>query len=179
MEFSDIRVQSNQKGNIMPYAYNTAPNPGIAALMMTVATAFAWCARTVADLPTFILVLLWGFAALAFLVTLGALVSGSVQVDDAGIFTAKKMLAGFPFASIRLEPEAISAVELNRRMTPGLQRGNDTGSESPDKPRYRVDIVHAQGRFLVEASSRDLSAVAVQLAAALGCPMKRTGDWQS
>ena len=82
---------------------------------------------------------------------------------------------------IRLQPNEIKVIELNRTMTPGLSRGTDTLSNSPDKPRYRLEVVHENGKCLVDASANygSISSGANRLAAALNRPLHKTGDWTS
>ena len=164
---------------MIKYRYTSGAKPAIAALTLAVGTGLSWAALKADEAPILIVIILWAIVGVLVLVFLGALISTSVEVDDIGIFTMSKTLGGLPMANIRLRAGAIKAVELNCAMTPGFERANDTGGSSPDKPRYRLDVIHENGKCHIEASANydSISTCAKRLAAALNCPLQKTGDW--
>jgi hypothetical protein len=163
------------------YTYTWRTNPIITFIALPIAAGLAWGALTMTEAPVVIVVVLWGIVVVTSLVALGSLLRTTVTVDAEGHFTMEKTLAGFRFASIHIPSDEIQEVELTRTMTPGLERASDSGSSSPDKPRYRLDLVHKHGKHLVEATATfgTLSSEAHRLAAALNRPLQKTGDWSS
>ena len=98
---------------------------------MAVGAGLSWATLEADEAPALIVIILWAIVGVLVLVLLGALISTSFEVDDAGIFTMPKMLAGLPMAKIRLEAGAIKAVELNRTIRPGLERPMTPGAAAP------------------------------------------------
>ena len=161
------------------YTYTWRSNPAIAVIALPVAAGLAWAGISIDEIPAVMVIVLWGIVVVTTLVALGSLLSTSVMVDTEGHFTMKKTLAGLRIAGIHILSDDIQAVELNRAITPGLEYANDSGGSSPDKPRYRLDVVHKKGKYLVEATAayETISIEAGRLAAALNRPLRKTGDW--
>jgi len=162
------------------YLYESPSAPAISAIALAAGAGLAWAALTVEEAPFLVDILLWCFVFLLALVLLGTLLHTSVSVDAEGQFRMIKTLAGFPLDDVHLPRGEIRVVELHRTMTPGLEHANNSGSSSPDKPRYRLEVVHGQGKHLVLATaSKNIEGEAIRLARALDCPLQKTGDWFS
>ena len=133
------------------------------------------------DQPLFARIVLWIFASILLMVAMGASIRTSVEVDTEGNLVVKKTLAKLPFSSTRLQVSEIVRVELDRQMTPGTAttpKTGDAGGSKPSTPRFRIDVVHAHGKFLIQASASDLGSQAKKLAEALDRPIEKTGDWR-
>ncbi len=154
-------------------------NPKIAAITAAVAAGLFWAAMAVEDAPSFIRFVLWAIAIISTLITMGALMSTSVTVDGSGDFSMSKTMAGMPISDTHIRAGDILTVELDRQITPGLERASDSVSSSPDRPRYKLVLVHKEGKVTIEASEKPLSEEAGRLAHALERQVKKTGDWMS
>lgn len=157
------------------------PSKPIVALLATCGTAPFIIIAVSGEQPLFARIVLWIFASILLMIAMGASIRTAVEVDADGSFSVIKKLAGLPFSSIRLQAGEIVRVELDRQMTPGIATtpGTDDGSGTrPSTPRFRIDIVHSQGKFLIQASASNLGTQAKKLADALNCPVENTGDWR-
>lgn len=166
---------------MIKYRHTFGAKQAIALLVLVVVSGLSWATLNAEEAPTLIVTVLWGIVGVLVLVFLGALVSTSVEVNEAGVFSMSKTLGGLPFTKIRLESGAIKAVELHRTMTPGIDSGSDPGSSRPDRPRYRLHVIHEHGTCFVEASTdhASISSSAERLAETLNRPLQKTGDWIS
>ncbi|GAB6081114.1 hypothetical protein JCM30471_34270 [Desulfuromonas carbonis] len=159
------------------YRYESPAAPVVSAIALAAGAGLTGLALRLEDAPLLVEILLWCFAVLMALVLLGTLLRTSVTVNGEGHFRMTKTLAGFPLGKVCLHNGEVRAVELHRTLTPGLEHAN-TLSSSPDKPRYRLEIVHGRGKHLVAASAgKGLQSEAIRLAKALDCPLEKTGDW--
>ena len=154
------------------------PSKPVVALLATCGTAPFIFFAVSGEQPLFARIVLWIFASILLMVAMGASIGTAVIVDGDGTISVKKKLASLPFSSIRLQASQITRIELDRRMTAGTFRSGDSGDSKPSTPRFRIDIVHSHGKFLIQASASDLEAQAKNLADALNCPLEKTGDWR-
>lgn len=159
------------------YIHTWPAKPLVAVLAMIGATVFTFAIYSVEEAPVFIQIVLGLFALISLMVAMGAAIGTTVEVDADGNLAIIKMMAGFPFNRIRIQSGEIIKVELNRQMSAGSPKSSDMGS-NPSTPRFRIDIVHEQGKVLVVANSGNLDTQANRLAEAMNCPMEKIGDWR-
>ena len=157
------------------------PSKPIVALLATCGTAPFIFFAVSGEQPLFARIVLWIFVSILLMVAMGASIRTAVEVDADGNISIIKRLAGLPFSSIRLQAGEIARIELDRQMTPGIATAPKTGEaigSRPSTPRFRIDIVHSHGKFLIQASASDLGTQAKKLADALNCPLEKTGNWR-
>ncbi len=159
------------------YTHTWKPNLLIALLLAPLSVGLA-VAGFLEETPWLIRVLLCGMSLLALLAGLGALITISVSVDADGGFELRRRIAWLQLSTHRFKPGELSCVEFDRG-GPVTSLSAVTGTSTPTKPRFRIDVRHTNGTFFVTASSdgTDLKTQATSLANALGCPMKRVGSW--
>jgi hypothetical protein len=155
----------------------TWPAESSIALWLTpIATLLLWSAWA-AEVPLLIRLAMGVIAALALLLAGAALIKTAVTVSSTGDLEIRKTLVGLPVTLIRLAAAGIIRVELesSRAVKPAGKRGS--ASAKAATPRFRIDIIHAQGKFFVVASTKGgtLKDQAAGLADALHCPMQRIG----
>lgn len=155
---------------------HTWPAESTTALWLTPFAALLFWSAWSAEVPLLIRLAMAGIALLALLLAGAALIKTSVTVDAEGNLEIRKTLAGLPITLILLAASGIIRVEFNRHLAapPAGKKGRVT----PATPRFRLDIVHAQGKVFVMASTKGgaLKDQAAFLAEALKCPMQRVGD---
>lgn len=113
-------------------------------------------------------------ALLALLIAGAALIKTSVMVDAEGNLEMRKTFIGLPVTVIRLAAAAIIRVELERRFSALAAEKARREPNKSSTPRFRLDVVHAQGKIFVMASTKGgkLKDQAADLAKALKCPMQ-------
>lgn len=116
------------------------------------------------------------FSVLSLLVGLGASMSKVVEVNDEKNLSIKMKLLGFQFSRHLFLHGDIIRIEVDRRRSARPSFGDEGGAGTPAY-RYRIDIVHRGGRFLLEASSADLLPQAERLVAKLHCPLEKVSLW--
>ena len=124
---------------------------------------------------------LWFFFVLTIAIALGASISTFVEVDSASNLIVRKQIAGINFSNIKFKGSEVLCIELDRQLSTGgglSPKTGDGGMSRKSTPRYKINIVHNNGTFLVVASSDDLGSQAKSIADALNCSVKKTGSWQ-
>ena len=146
----------------------------IALWLTPLAALLLWSAWS-AEVPLLIRLAMAGIALLALLLAGAALIKTSVTVGADGSLAIRKTIAGLPVSMLRFDTAGIIRVELERRSAAGKSRSAGAKAATP---RFRLDIVHAKGKFFVVASTKGgtLKDQAADLAAALRCPLQKVGD---
>lgn len=160
-----------------PRYQQTWPAESAIALWLTpIAALLLWSAWS-AEVPLLIRLAMGGIAALALLLAGAALIKTAVTVSSTGDLEIRKTLVGLPVTLIHLAAAGIIRVELecSRAVKPAGKSGS--ASAKAATPRFRIDIVHAKGKFFVVASTKGgtLKDQAAGLADALHCPLQRVG----
>jgi hypothetical protein len=160
--------------SIARYQHTWPAESAITLWLTPLAALLLWSAWS-AEVPLLIRLAMGCIALLALLISGAALIQTSVTVDSGGNLEIRKTIIGLPITMIRLDAAGIIRVELERRSA-----ADPAGKKSPARakaatPRFRLDIVHAQGKVFVVASTKGgrLKDQAEDLADALHCPMQR------
>jgi hypothetical protein len=148
----------------------------IALWLIPIAALLLWSAWS-AEVPLLIRLAMAGIALLALLLAGAALIKTSVTVGADGSLAIRKTIAGLPVSMLRFDTAGIIRVELERRIPAPSGKKSSAGAKAAT-PRFRLDIVHAKGKFFVVASTKGdrLKDEAAGLAAALRCPLQKVGD---
>ena len=146
----------------------------IALWLAPVAALLLWSAWST-DVHFLIRLAMGCFALLALLIAGAALIKTSVIVDSEGNLELRRTFIGLPVTVIRLAAAAIIRVEVERRFSVLAAEKPRGESNKSSTPRFRLDVVHAQGKIFVVASTKGgkLKDQAADLADALKCPIQR------
>jgi len=158
------------------YHYTWPGKPLVAVLAAFGAALFA-CAAYVVEDALFVRLVLGFFAVVVMMIAMGAAIKTSITVDVGGQVAVIKTLVGVPFSCTRFQSGEVLRVALDRQMSAGSPKSSGMGSNA-STPRFRIDLVHARGTCVVEASAGHLEAQAERWASALNCPLEKTGDWR-
>lgn len=163
--------------NMVRYQHTWPAESTIALWLTPIAALLLWSAWS-AEVPLLIRLAMGGMAILALLMAGAALIKTSVTVDAERNLEIRKTIVGLPITLIRLAATGIIRVELNRNLSAQTAGKKSPASAKPATPRFRMDIVHAQGKVFVMASTKGgaLKDQAEFLAEALKCPMQRVGN---
>lgn len=159
--------------NKLRYQQTWSAESTIALWLTPIVVLLLWSAWA-AEVPLLIRFAMGGVALLALLIAGAALIKTSVTVDAGGDLLIRKSFAGLPITLIQLDGAGIIRVELER-MPLAVKKGSHAAKAAT--PRFRLDIIHAQGKFFVVAGTKGgpLKDQAVDLATALHCPMQIVG----
>lgn len=149
-----------------PRYQQTWPAESAIALWLTpIAVLLLWSAGS-AEVPLLIRLAMGIIAALALLLAGAALIKTAVTASSTGDLEIRKTLVGLPVTRIHLDAAGIIRVELE-----------SSRAVKAATPRFRIDIVHAKGKFFVVASTKGgtLKDQAAGLADALHCPLQKVG----
>ena len=162
--------------NMLRYQHIWPAESTLALWLTPIAALLLWSAWS-AEVPLLIRLAMGCIALLALLLAGAALIKTSVTVDAEGNLEIRKTLVGLPITLIRLAAADIIRVELNR-LSAQTAGKKSAASVKLATPRFRMDIVHAQGKVFVMASTKGgaLKDQAEFLAEALKCPMQRVGE---
>ena len=162
------------------YSKLWAPKPAIALGALVGASIFLYFA-TSSEQEFIGKLFLWFFFVLTIAIALGSSISTFVKVDSDSNFIVRKKIAGINFSNVNFKRSEVLCIELDKQLSTGGGPSPKTGDGSMSRkitPRYKINLVHNKGIFLVVASSDDLRSPARSIADALNCNVKKTGRWE-